>query len=103
MRIFRYVFRAENGACHRGRRMTLVVLACLWVIAGALVAMLPMRHQYAPGIALLALAPVLIWMIGRDYGVLPAALAALGLVSMFRNPLRYVARRLMGEKPEVPK
>lgn len=103
MRIFRCVFRAENGACHRGRRMTLVVLACLWVIAGALVAMLPMRHQYAPGIALLVLAPVLIWMIGRDHGVLPAALAALAFVSMFRNPLRYFSRRLMGEKPEVPK
>lgn len=83
--------------------MTLLVLSCLWVIAGALVAMLPMRHQYAPGIALLLLSPVLIWLIGRDFGVLPAALAVLGLVSMFRNPLRYFARRLRGERPEIQK
>ncbi|MGK7653423.1 DUF2484 family protein [Roseovarius sp. B08] len=83
--------------------MTLVVLCCLWVIAGTLVAMLPTRHQYAPGIFLLALAPVLIWMIGRDHGVIPAALAVLALLSMFRNPLRYFTRRLAGEKPEVPK
>ena len=83
--------------------MTIVILSCLWVLAGALVAMLPMRHQYAPGIALLALAPVLIWMIGRDYGVVPAALAVLALVSMFRKPLRYFSRRLRGERPEVPK
>jgi hypothetical protein len=83
--------------------MTVFVLACLWVVAGSLVAFLPMRYQYVPGIALLALSPVLIWMIAQDYGVLPAALAVLALLSMFRNPLRYFARRLMGERPEVPK
>ncbi len=83
--------------------MTILVLSGLWVIAGVLVAILPMRHQYAPGIALLALAPVLIWMVGREYGVVPAALAVLAFVSMFRNPLRYFARRLRGERPEIPK
>lgn len=83
--------------------MTVVLLACLWVVAGSLVAFLPMRHQYAPGIALLVLAPVLIWMVGQEYGVVPAALAVLAFVSMFRNPLRYFARRLSGERPEIPK
>ncbi len=83
--------------------MTTLILGCLWVLAGTVVAFLPMRHQYVPGIALLVLAPVLIWMIARDYGTLPAALGALALISMFRNPLRYFARRLAGQNPEVPK
>lgn len=83
--------------------MTLVVLACLWVIAGTIVAFLPMRHQYIPGVALLLLAPVLIWLIALDYGFVPAALGVLAMISMFRKPLRFFARRLMGENPEVPK
>lgn len=82
---------------------TILVLACIWVIAGTVVAFLPMRYQYAPGIVLLGLAPVLIWMIGREFGFIPAAMAVLAFVSMFRKPLRYFARRLMGEQPEVPK
>lgn len=82
---------------------TILILASLWVIAGSVVAFLPMRYQYAPGILLILLAPVLIWMIGQEYGFVPAALAVLAFVSMFRKPLRYFARRLMGEKPEVPK
>jgi len=83
--------------------VTIFVLACLWVIAGTIVAFLPMRYQYVPGITLLLLAPLLIWMIAQEYGFVPAALGVLALISMFRNPLRYFARRLMGEKPEVPK
>lgn len=80
-----------------------LILACLWVIAGAAVACLPMRYQYVPGVLLLLMAPVLIIFIGRDLGVIPAALAVLALVSMFRRPLKYFAARAMGRNPEVPK
>lgn len=83
--------------------MSLLVITGLWVIAATIVAFLPMRYQYAPGIALLLAAPVLIYMIGRDFGLLVGALALFAFLSMFRNPLRYFWKRALGQKPEVPK
>jgi hypothetical protein len=65
--------------------------------------MLPMRHQYVPGVALLLAAPVLIVLIGLKVGWLVAALALAAFVSMFRNPLRYLLARVRGQKPELPK
>ena len=44
--------------------MTLLWISVLWVLASAGVAMLPMRQQYIPGVALLLAAPVLIVAIG---------------------------------------
>ncbi|KZY35139.1 hypothetical protein A3731_17855 [Roseovarius sp. HI0049] len=79
------------------------VLACLWVVAAALVAMLPMRWQFVPGIALLLGAPVLIWRLAVEYGWIAAIVAVLAVLSMFRRPLQYYARRIMGRKTEVSK
>ena len=62
-----------------------------------------MKHQYVPGIMLLALAPVLIIWLAFVYGLLVGAVALFAFVSMFRNPLIYIYRRLRGETPEVPK
>ncbi|MEQ8897422.1 MAG: DUF2484 family protein [Roseovarius sp.] len=78
-----------------------LVLACLWGIAATLVAMLPMRWQFAPGIALLLGAPVLIWRLAVEYGWLAALVAVLAVLSMFRRPLQYYARRALGRKTEV--
>lgn len=83
--------------------MTLLVISCLWVVAATVVAMLPMRYQYIPGIFLLLAAPVLIYLIGRDVALWAGIAAALAFISMFRNPLRYFAKRAMGQKVEVPK
>ena len=83
--------------------MTLLVLSALWVVAATIVAFLPMRHQYAPGIFLLLAAPALIFFIGRELGWLAAGLALLAFLSMFRNPLRYFWKRARGQKPEIPK
>ena len=83
--------------------MSLVlVLSCLWILAATCVALLPMRHQYAPGIALLIAAPVLIILIGWQYGLWLALAALLGFVSMFRNPLRYLWKRARGIPVELP-
>ncbi|MEQ6248422.1 DUF2484 family protein [Sulfitobacter sp. HNIBRBA3233] len=82
--------------------MTLVLLCIGWVFASAAVAMLPMRRQYVPGVALLIAAPVLIVLIGLQYGWIFAALGLAAFVSMFRNPLRYFLARLRGERPEIP-
>ncbi|WP_299140409.1 DUF2484 family protein [uncultured Tateyamaria sp.] len=81
----------------------ILLLACVgWVLASTAVAMLPMRHQYIPGIALLILAPVLILWIGISVAWWAGALAAAAFVSMFRNPLRYFWAKLRGQNPQLP-
>lgn len=82
--------------------MTSGVAAILWVLAATVTAFLPYRRQFPPGITLLVLAPVVIVWIGYEHGwfwVLPALLAFL---SMFRNPLIYMARRAMGRPVQRP-
>lgn len=83
--------------------MILLWASVLWVIAATIVALLPMRIQYVPGIVLLLAAPVLIIWIGVEVAWWAAFLSLLAFVSMFRNPLRYLYRRARGERPEVPK
>lgn len=84
--------------------MTLsAILACLWVLASAVVAMLPMKRQYVAGIALLCAAPVLIVWLASDYGWWLGVIGLFAFVSMFRNPLRYLWARVRGESPELPK
>ncbi|SEP95463.1 Protein of unknown function [Loktanella sp. DSM 29012] len=80
-----------------------LILSALWVIAATVTALLPMRHQYVPGLALLLVAPVLIVWLAVDLGWIVGLVATLAFVSMFRNPLRYLIARLRGQRPEVPK
>ncbi|MCB5197633.1 DUF2484 family protein [Loktanella sp. TSTF-M6] len=80
-----------------------LILSALWVIAATITALLPMRHQYVPGVALLLVAPVLIVWLAVDLGWIVGLVALAAFVSMFRNPLRYLIARLRGQRPEVPK
>lgn len=80
-----------------------LVLGCLWVLAAAATAMLPMRRQMVPGLALLAAAPVLLVWIGLVHGWLWLAVGLFAFLSMFRNPLLYVLRRALGRPARVPK
>lgn len=82
--------------------MTLLLAACLWVMAATATALLPMRRQILPGLALLAAAPVLIVWIGWQHGVLWALLCVAAFVSMFRRPLGYFARRALGRPAADP-
>ena len=75
---------------------TSLLLAALWVLAATGVAMLPMRHQFPPGVLLLAAAPVLIIWLGYDFGWIASLGALAAFVSMFRNPLRYYWRKWRG-------
>ena len=87
-----------------GARMSLpLILGALWVIASAIVAMLPMRAQMVPGVALLIAAPLLLVWIGWVHGWVWLALGLFAFVSMFRNPLRYFARRALGRPAPLPK
>ncbi len=83
--------------------MTLLGACIGWVFASATVAMLPMRYQYVPGIALLIMAPVLIFLIGQQVAWWAALVAAAAFASMFRNPLRYFWARARGQNPKLPK
>lgn len=82
--------------------MMLIWLSIAWVFASVGVAMLPIRNQYFPALILLLAAPVLIIMAGMQFGWIYALLAFIAFVSMFRNPLRYIAEKLRGENPEIP-
>lgn len=79
----------------------LIALAALWVLAATVVAMLPMRHQYVPGVALMLAAPVLIYLLGQEFGWIAGVAAAAAFVSMFRNPLRYFWRKWTGGDVEA--
>ncbi len=79
-----------------------LISAAIWVLLATIVAFLPMRAQFPPGIILLIAAPLLIGWIAWDHGVLLAGVGVLGFASMFRNPLIYYVKRWRGEQPEVP-
>jgi hypothetical protein len=79
-----------------------VLAAILWALAATVTALLPMRHQMAPGLALLLAAPVLIVWIGAAHGWVWAMPALAAFLSMFRNPLRYFARRALGRPAPLP-
>lgn len=82
---------------------TPLVLGCLWVLAAAATAMLPMRWQMVPGLTLLVAAPVLLVWIGTAHGWLWLAIGLFAFLSMFRNPLLYFLRRAMGRSARPPK
>ncbi|MEZ5716677.1 MAG: DUF2484 family protein [Paracoccaceae bacterium] len=77
-------------------------LGCIWVLAATVVAMLPMRAQMVPGLGLLIAAPLLIGFIGHQHGWILAVAGLAAFLSMFRNPLKYLIRRAMGQRPELP-
>ncbi|MCF3593577.1 DUF2484 family protein [Rhodobacteraceae bacterium LMO-12] len=79
-----------------------LILGCFWVLAATVVAMLPMRRQYVPGVALLIVAPVLIGFIGWQHGWVFAVFGVAALVSLFRKPLRYFWAKARGKQPELP-
>lgn len=84
--------------------MTLpIALAVGWVIAATAVAMLPMRRQYVPGVALLIAAPFLIGYLGYQFGWLVGFGALAAFVSMFRKPLHHFWRKWRGLETGMPK
>lgn len=78
-----------------------LILACLWVLAATGVAFLPMRTQFGPGILLLVAAPVLLYLLAKQYGLIVFALAFAAFLSMFRRPLIYLSRRVLGRHSET--
>lgn len=81
---------------------TSLILGCFWVLASTVTALLPMRRQMIPGVALLIAAPVLLWFIAAEHGMLVFGLTLLAALSLFRNPLIYFVRRAMGLPVSLP-
>ena len=83
-----------------------LLLGAFWVIAATIVATLPMRQQFPPGLLLLIAAPVLIVWIGIAHGWLWVAFGTFAFLSMFRRPLRHIGgralTRLRGPQGESP-
>ncbi|WP_413717269.1 DUF2484 family protein [Silicimonas sp. MF1-12-2] len=77
-----------------------LISGAFWVLAATLVAMLPMRLQWVPGLALLLAAPVLLAWIGLDHGPGWIVAGALAFISMYRRPLGYLLFRLLPRKTE---
>lgn len=73
-----------------------LIFACLWVVAGAITSFLPMKYQPWPGVPLLIAAPVLIVLLGREYGVWMVLVGLFALVSMFRRPLGHLMKKARG-------
>ena len=72
-----------------------LILSCLWVIAASIVAMLPMRRQFAPGFTLLLCAPILLVYLGYQHNPWVVLAASIAILSMFRRPLFYMLRHLV--------
>jgi len=72
-----------------------LTLSCLWVIAASIVAMLPMRRQFAPGITLLLCAPFLLTYLGYQHNPWVVLAASIAILSMFRRPLFFMSKRLI--------
>ncbi len=79
-----------------------LTLGCLWVIAAAGTAMLPMRLQRYPGLPLLVTAPFLLFWIGKVHGWMWLAFGLFAFLSMFRRPLTYLGRKALGLPVELP-
>lgn len=71
-----------------------LILACIWVLAAAIVALLPMRLQYAPGLTLLILAIPLGVFVGVQVGWVWVAAVMFAVLSMYRRPLMALVRHL---------
>lgn len=72
-----------------------LTLACLWVLIAAIIAMLPMRRQFIPGVALLLTAPFLLSYLGYQHNPWVVLAACTAIISMFRRPLFFMSRHLI--------
>ena len=82
--------------------MTLLWACIIWVFYSVASAMLPMCLQYIPAVILLIAAPILTVLIGIQLNVWVSIVAVFAFGSMFRNPLRYLWAKLLGQNPKLP-
>ena len=76
--------------------MALILCGVIWVLVATVTALLPMRRQMGPGLALLVSAPVLISWGYQEAGAVIGLAFLLAFGSMFRRPLIHFGRRALG-------
>ncbi|GAB5445594.1 DUF2484 family protein [Gymnodinialimonas sp.] len=74
-----------------------LTLACIWAVLSAFVAMMPMRFQWPLGFPLLVLSIPMVGYVGYSHGWIWSAVIVAGVISMYRNPLRYFLNRARGK------
>lgn len=79
-----------------------LIWGAVWVLIGTLTAFLPIRAQRWPGVPLLIAAPVLLWWIGREHGLIWVGLGLMAILSMMRMPIRYLWAKARGREPDLP-
>ena len=79
-----------------------LIAGCVWVLAAAVTAMLPMRRQMAPGLLLLVSAPLLIGWIAVTVAWWFGLVALAAFLSMFRRPLVALLRWAAGREVVMP-
>ncbi len=80
-----------------------LILACLWVIVGALAATLPGRLQRIPASFLFFSAPALLIWIGATHGYIWTLAGLIAFASMFRRALIYLVCRAFGLPARDPR
>lgn len=80
-----------------------LILTFLWIVACSITAMMPMRHQFIPGLTLLILTPFMLGFLGYQYGLWVMLLGLAAFVSMFRRPLQHLLRKALGKPTSVAK
>jgi hypothetical protein len=73
-----------------------IVSCCVWALLASVTALLPLRVQYAPAIMLAIVVPFLLIFVGFEHGLGAVALGLTAFISLFRVPLLYVARQMIG-------
>ncbi len=73
-----------------------LILACLWVVAGAMTSILSGRNQRIPASFLFFSAPALLIWIGTIHGYAWTLIGLLAFASMFRRALVYLTLRALG-------
>ncbi|MCF6305935.1 MAG: DUF2484 family protein [Rhodobacteraceae bacterium] len=82
--------------------MTAVLAAAIWALLANMVAMLPhnMLHWNLARLLVL-ITPLIIWLIGRDFGVWAMLAFIVAVISLFRLPLAHMFKHLTGQlEPE---
>ena len=74
-----------------------IVSCCVWALLVSVTALLPLRVQYTPAIMLVIVVPFLLIFAGFEHGFGVVAIGLAAFVSLFRVPLLYVARQMIGE------
>jgi len=78
--------------------VTALLAAAIWALAANMVAMLPHnRLHWNLGRVLVLMAPVILWLIGREFGFLAMFAFVLVVISLFRRPLAHLFKHLTGQ------